>query len=252
MPSPGAADNLVGDSLAPRPRHQPRRPSFTTLKTTMAVTGTVMALFVVVHMVGNLKALAGPESYNGYAAWLREAFYPLLPVEGLLWVIRVVLAACVLAHVWAGTTLWLRGRAARGPFRRVAMRRRALATRSMLTTGAVVAVFVVVHLLDLTVGVLVAPSTYTAPTHVEGELTVSAYENLVASLSRPQMAFFYSGVMLALGTHLAQGLWNVVIDLGGTGARLRRVALALALAVAAAVALCNGALPLLVLAGVVK
>lgn len=33
-----------------------QRPSNVTLKVTMAVTGTIFALFVFVHMVGNLKA----------------------------------------------------------------------------------------------------------------------------------------------------------------------------------------------------
>ena len=75
---------------------------------------------------------------------------------------------------------------------------------------------------------------------------------LVASLSRPGMALFYSAIMLAIALHLAQGLWNVVVDLGGTGERLRRIWLAVALAVAAAVALGNGALPLLILAGVIS
>ena len=58
--------------------------------------------------------------------------------------------------------------------------------------------------------------------------------------------------MLAIALHLAQGLWNVVVDLGGTGERLRRIWLAVALAVAVAVALGNGALPLLILAGVIS
>ena len=67
----------------------------------MAITGTIMALFVMVHMVGNLKVLAGPQAFNGYAAWLRQVAYPLLPHEGLLWAMRLALGACVAAHVAA-------------------------------------------------------------------------------------------------------------------------------------------------------
>jgi len=79
----------------------------------MAVTGTVMAAFVAVHMVGNLKAFMGPEAYNSYAAWLRSVLYPLLPHEGLLWIMRAVLAACLVLHIAAGVDLWRRGRVAR-------------------------------------------------------------------------------------------------------------------------------------------
>lgn len=242
---------LRGDAPAPPPRRR-HRLSFTALKTTMAVTGTVMALFVAVHMLGNLKAFAGPQAYNDYAAWLREALHPLLPVEGLLWLMRLVLGTCLLLHVLAGLALWRRGRDARGPHRRQGLRRHSLPATSMLTTGALTGLFVLVHLLDLTVGALVAAPGYTPPDHSGGAVQVSAYQNLVASLSRPGMALFYTAVMLALGTHLAQGLWNVVTDLGGTGLRLRRAFLVLSHAAALLVVLVNGALPLLVLTGVIS
>ena len=68
----------VGDALPPRRRRRtPVWASQRVLKATMAITGTIMALFVVVHMVGNLKVLAGPQAFNGYAAWLRQVAYPL-------------------------------------------------------------------------------------------------------------------------------------------------------------------------------
>ena len=121
----------------------------------------------------------------------------------------------------------------------------------MLATGVLIGVFVLLHVLDLTVGRFIAPEGFQAPTTSNGELQVSAYHNLVASLSRPGMALFYSLVMLALSLHLAQGLWNVVIDLGGTGPRLRKACRALALGVALAVAVVNGLLPVLICTGVI-
>lgn len=242
----------VGDALPPRRRRRtPVWASQRVLKATMAITGTIMALFVVVHMIGNLKVFMGPEAFNGYAAWLREVAYPLLPHEGLLWIMRMALGACIVLHVAAGIALWRRGRGARGAFRRRSLPARTIGARSMILTGALIGVFVLVHLLDLTIGRLVASESFQAPTTSGGELQVSAYHNLVASLSRPGMAVFYSLIMLALSLHLAQGLWNVVIDLGGTGPRLRRVCRALALAVALAIAVVNGLLPVLICTGVI-
>ena len=242
----------AGDALpARRRRRTPVWASYRVLKATMAVTGTIMALFVVVHMIGNLKVFMGPEAFNGYAAWLREVAYPLLPHEGLLWIMRMALGACIVLHVAAGIALWRRGRGARGAFRRHSLPARTIGARSMILTGALIGVFVLVHLLDLTIGRLVAPESFVAPTTSNGELEISAYHNLVASLSRPGMAVFYSLIMLALSLHLAQGLWNVVIDLGGTGPRLRRVCRALALAVALAIAVVNGLLPVLICTGVI-
>jgi len=239
-----------GDLPTPRPQHR-HRVSYTALKTTMAITGTIMALFVLVHMIGNLKAFQGAESYNNYAAWLREIGYPLVPHEGVLWILRLVLGTCLILHVTGGITLWRRGRSARGSFRRQNMRPRTLGARSMIITGGLMLVFIAVHLLDLTIGRLVASGGFTAATHSDGQMTAYAYENLIASLSRPPMAIFYSLIMLLIGVHLAQGLWSVVNDLGGTGTRLRRVCLVIAIAVALAIAICNGMLPLLVLSGVI-
>ena len=81
---------------------------------------------------------------------------------------------------------------------------------------------------------------------------MSAYENLVASLSRPGMAIFYTIVMLVVCLHLCQGGWNAINDLGGTGPRLRKVWLIVAILIALAIAVCNGALPMLILAGVIS
>ncbi|WP_128772692.1 succinate dehydrogenase cytochrome b subunit [Actinomyces oricola] len=249
---PNRAAPPVGDALPPRQVHR-ARPSHIALKATMAVSGSIMAAFVIAHMVGNLKAFMGPEDYNSYARFLRTVLYPLLPYEGVLWILRVVLLACLVAHTTAGIMLWRRGRRARGSFGRQSIMARSWATRTMILSGAVVLVFIVVHLLDLTIGRLVASSAYQAPVHTgPHEVEIHAYENLVASLSRPGMALFYTAVMLVISIHLAQGLWNVLHDLGGTAPRLRRIWLALGLAAALAVAVLNGMLPLLVLAGVIS
>ena len=36
-------------------------------KVVMAVTGAVLVLFVILHMIGNLKILSGPDNINAYA-----------------------------------------------------------------------------------------------------------------------------------------------------------------------------------------
>lgn len=250
--APPLGDSLPARSPASRSSPASRRLPHAVLKTTMAVTGSIMGLFVLVHMIGNLKVFQGPHAYDGYAAMLRTFAYPLLPHEGLLWALRLVLLACILAHTAAGAALWRRARLARGPHRRRGLLPRSFAARTMLLSGAVVGVFVVVHLLDLTIGRLVAPPAYRPPSGHGPHLEVHAYANLVASLSRPWMALLYTAVMVVIGLHLAQGLWSVLHDLGGTAPRLRRIWLALALLVALAIAVGNGSLPLLVLTGVIS
>jgi len=238
----------VGRIRTGRVRKQPKVPSWA-LKVIMAVTGTIFALFVLVHMFGNLKVFAGAEHFNEYAHWLRTVFQPLLPWEGLLWILRVVLLSSLVAHVWSAGTLWLRGRASRGPHRRTGLGMKSFTARTMPVTGIVLLSFIVFHLMDLTIGTSgAAPETFQAATTEQAY----AYENLVASFQRPVAAGFYMLAMVTLFLHLAHGLRTVVTDLGGTGRRLRAVGFAVAGIVALAVMLGNILIPVAVLTGVVS
>lgn len=249
-PLPGAeADALAtGRIRDTRVRPAPTVPSWV-LKLTMAVTGVIFALFVLVHMVGNLKIFMDPEHLNTYAYWLRTAFEPLLPYEGLLWIMRIVLLVCLVAHVTAAVMISSRARASRGPRKRRGMTNlRSFAARNMLVTGTVLLAFIIFHLLDLTLGKAVAPSDYQ---HIENGQAY-AYQNVVASFSRWPVSAFYMLALLILFVHLAHGLWTVVQDLGATGRRARAVGLFLAGAIPLAILLGNILIPIAVLTGVVK
>ena len=83
-------------------------------KQCMAVTGVFFVLFVLMHSYGNLKILAGADAYNGYAHHLRVFGAPILPYEGLLWILRVLLLACVVIHMVCAFHLWHRASKGRG------------------------------------------------------------------------------------------------------------------------------------------
>src|SRR6267142_3392052 len=68
-------------------------------KVVMAVTGFVLIGFVIAHMLGNLKIFLGAETIDTYAAFLRTMGEPLLPYGALLWVVRLVLLACIALHI---------------------------------------------------------------------------------------------------------------------------------------------------------
>jgi succinate dehydrogenase / fumarate reductase, cytochrome b subunit len=77
-------------------------------KAAMAVTGLIMVLYLLAHMYGNLKVFAGKNAFDNYAHHLRELGEPILPHTGALWIIRVVLLASVLIHIYAAFKLWYR------------------------------------------------------------------------------------------------------------------------------------------------
>lgn len=219
------------------------------LKTTMAVSGALWAAFLAVHLFGNLKVFQGAEAFNGYAAWLREAFYPLVPKGLILWALRIALVVSIAAHVVSAAMIWARGRRARGAHRAKLKGARSWGSWLMPVTGIVVLAFLAVHLLDLTIGATpVATAGFERP--VDG--TAHAYENLVGSFARPWSAWFYVAVMVLLATHIAKGFTTMASDLGVMGRRWRATLVVIGGLLAVAVLLGNAAIPVLVQAGVLS
>ena len=204
-------------------RRRPPRVSSVQLKVVMAVTGAVMLLYLVLHMLGNLKIFFGQQALDTYAAWLRVVGEPALPGSGLLWIVRVVLIVSVLAHAVTATALALRARRARPV--RYAHRTpvsTSYASRTMRWGGVILLLFVIYHILDLTTGTL-------NPNGQPGQV----YDNVVADFSRWYVTLAYTVAMLALGFHLRHGIWSALQTLGRSSGpyQMRYKAIALVVAV---------------------
>lgn len=246
-----------------------RRPSFAGLlwrstvgkKTAMAVSGLVMLLYLVVHMLGNLKIFFGAADFDAYAAWLRTIGEPFLHHEWFLWIARVVLLAAVVVHAVAAYQLSRRDLAARpvkyarpspghhpGP-RRFAPRllipspgrRASYATRTMRWGGVILGLFLVWHLLDLT--------TLTVNPRAEAG---HPYANVVATFSTWYGNAVYLVAMLALGLHVRHGFWSAAQTLGANRPGRDRTLKALANALATVLTAGFLAVPVAVMTGVVS
>src|SRR5580704_504291 len=75
-------------------------------KFTVAVTGVILILFVIGHLLGNLEIYLGQDHTNWYAEFLRST-------GPLLWVVRVVLLVAVIAHIVATVQLTVENRRAK-------------------------------------------------------------------------------------------------------------------------------------------
>ena len=220
----------------------PPRPATWLLKVIQAVTGAMFALFVLMHLLGNLKAYGGGDKLDHYAEWMRTIFNPLVAGAGILVILRITLVAAVALHIYSGLTIWVRGRRARGAHgRKPVYSYQAVTGRTMIWTGLIVLCFVIFHLLDLTLG--------KAPVATDNFSDGHPYSNLVNSFERPAVAIFYIVVMLLLALHLSHGIWSMINDFGGSAHRTRLVAKVVAFAVALAVVLGNMSLPIAVQAG---
>ena len=181
-------------------------------KVAMAVTGAVFVLFVLGHVFGNLKIFAGPEEINAYARFLREVGWPELGHGQLLWVMRIVLFACVAIHIAAAVQLTRMSRAAR-PIGYAVKRdvETTWAARTMRWGGALLAIFLVFHLLHLTGGVV---------GFREGEFRhLMVYQNVVAAFSIWPVAVLYIVAMAVLCLHLGHGIWSLLQTLGWSTVR---------------------------------
>ncbi|TDQ48016.1 succinate dehydrogenase subunit C [Actinorugispora endophytica] len=202
------------------------------LKSAMAVTGVILVLFLIAHMYGNLMVFGGQEVFDNYAHHLRELGEPMLPHEGALWIIRVVLLASVLIHAYAAFTLWARARRARAA---TGVRRyqstqnkkgvqRSYASFTMRWGGVIVILFVVYHLLHFT-------TNHIAP----GGASDSPYQRVVNGFEIWWVVLSYLIAMLAVGLHLRHGIWSATQTLGQNKAGRQRGLNVIATAIAAVI-----------------
>ena len=213
------------------------------LKILMAVTGLVFIAYVLLHMYGNLKAFAGHDSFNAYAEHLRVIGEPILPREGLLWIVRVVLLLALVGHVYAAVTLWRRASTARGSKYVVKKNKHSsFSSHLMRWGGLTLLLFIVWHLLNFTVGKV----------NVSGGATNDPYNLLVDSFSVWWLTLIYLVAMFMLATHLHHGVWSAGQTLGLTNTAKSRLAWKRAgLTVAIVVAGGFAAVPVSVLLGVI-
>jgi succinate dehydrogenase / fumarate reductase cytochrome b subunit len=203
----------------------------------MALTGLVLAGFVLGHMTGNLLMFKGPAAINAYAKWLHDN-------AGLLWAARTILIVSTFAHIWVGIQLALENRAARdgGPAAD-ATRRASFASRTMPYSGVVILGFLVFHLLHFTFRTVALGGV---------DFGDDVHKMLVAGFSCRPVACFYIVSMLLLCLHLSHGISSVFQTLGLRNERWRARLDVLALVYAWVIALGFISIPLAVLTGCLK
>jgi succinate dehydrogenase / fumarate reductase, cytochrome b subunit len=211
-------------------------------KVVMAVTGVVLILFVIAHMVGNLKIFSGPDEINAYSRFLREVGTPELAYGQLLWVVRITLLACVGLHITAAVQLSRMSWGAR-PLAYSVKRNveTTFAARMMRWGGGLLVAFVVFHLLHLTAG---------AVGFRAGQFKdLAVYQNVVAAFAIWPIALFYVVAMGALCLHLYHGIWSMLQTLGWNTAQSQTTLKMFSRAIAIVVFLGFSSVPVSVFAG---
>jgi succinate dehydrogenase / fumarate reductase cytochrome b subunit len=222
-------------------------------KAIMAISGLAGIGFLVLHMYGNLKVFEGPEYFNNYAAGLRTLGAPVFGYSHLLWIARLGLIAAIVLHVMAAYQLTRQDWAGRPRQNRYVQKKDVQATyasRTMRWGGVILLLFIVYHILNLTLGVV---GYYGAGAYQpEDAGGFHAYSNVVNSFQFWPASIFYIVAMLALGLHVYHGFWSMFQTLGLNTFRTNGVIRILAGAVALVLVLGFIAVPLAVMFGIVQ
>ncbi len=180
----------------------------------MAVTGLLLGLYLVLHLAGNLLIYLGPATFNGYSH--------LLIANPLIVPVEIGLLAVFVLHVYEAVTNWWLNRQARPvPYYRATRRlfgygwagppsRKGIASTTMLLTGAIVLLFVIVHVLQFKYG---PEYPVTSPAlGIPG--TRDLYRLELETFRNGFVVAFYGFCLVVVGFHLWHGLASALNSLG--------------------------------------
>jgi succinate dehydrogenase cytochrome b subunit len=204
-------------------------------KVVMAVTGVILFLYIVGHLLGNLQIFDGPERLNAYAAFLKGT-------GELLWAVRLVLLVSLVLHIVASVQVSLASKQARPTdYEKKKSVETSYAARTMIWSGPLIFLYVVYHLAMFTFLV-------TGP----GYSPKDVYRNEVLAFQVPAISAFYVVAIIFLGMHLYHGAWSMLHTLGASNPRYRVLRRTIAPIVALAITLGYIAIPIAVLMGFIS
>ncbi len=166
-------------------------------KTVMALTGLSLVGFLVVHLLGNFSLYTGGvEGFNEYAATLEE-------MGGLLKAAEIGLGALFVIHMALALRIARENKLAREqPYQvRANMGNLTAASSTMVVTGLIVGVFLIIHIIDFRVPTLA------------GEMD-DLGAAVIERLGSPLGATLYLIGVAALGLHLRHAIQSAFQTLG--------------------------------------
>jgi succinate dehydrogenase / fumarate reductase cytochrome b subunit len=210
-------------------------------KAVMAVTGLLMVLFVIGHLLGNLTIFSGANGLNAYAAKLQS----LTPV---VWSNRLVMGVAVILHLILSIQITLENNAANPTQYAVKKSLRAtFASKNMIWTGLIVGTFIGYHLLHFTIR---ATPGLVLATDAAGRFDV--YTMVVQSLGRGLIGLVYVVATISLFLHLSHGIQSTFQTLGLSNAKLLPMYGTAGKVLSAFFLIGLGAIPVVILVGLLK
>lgn len=169
------------------------------------ITGIGLILFLITHLAGNLTIFGTSTAFNEYVEALQS-------LGVFLYVAEAGLATLFLYHAILGISIWLNRRKARPDKYAVYASKngpshQSLASKSMIYTGIIILIFLVVHIVHFKFGAYYS-------TVVDGTEIRDLRKLVIESFVRPLDTFAYVFVLLLVVLHLSHGFWSAFTSLG--------------------------------------
>jgi succinate dehydrogenase / fumarate reductase cytochrome b subunit len=175
-----------------------------------ALTGLLLVLYTIAHLIGNLTLLRGdPVPFNKYAHFLESTGI-------LLYVIEFGLLLIFLFHATVGVMVWLDKRKARPQGYVVSAdagspSKKTWSSKNMIITGLVLAIFTIIHVKNFKYGPGVSAG-YNM--NIDGVEMRDLYRLVVDTFHNIYYVIGYTVAMILFGFHLRHGFWSAFQSLG--------------------------------------
>jgi succinate dehydrogenase / fumarate reductase cytochrome b subunit len=180
-------------------------------KMLMAGSGLFILIWLIGHMLGNLKVWLNQKEFDSYAEFLRRLGEPIFPHSVVLWLIRGLLTVAFVVHVYLAIDLSLRNRRARAVrYQRTARVQADVPAVTMRWGGLALGLFVIFHLANFTWGWI-----HPGYRFVRG----SVYANVVSNFNQWWLVAIYVAAMAALALHIYHGTWSIFQTFGANSRR---------------------------------
>jgi succinate dehydrogenase / fumarate reductase, cytochrome b subunit len=210
-------------------------------KILMAITGQLMVLFVIVHLLGNSSIFIGPDGINAYAKHLHD-------LGPLVWVFRLIMLSLLTVHVVFGIQLTLENSTANPESYAVKNFKKAnFSSQNMIWTGLLLLGFIVYHILQFTARV--------TPDIVQGVDTAGRFDvftMVVTSFRMGGIAFIYVAAMVVLFFHLSHGIQSFFQTMGWSNEKAQPSFQMVGKVLAIVFLVGYSSIPLFIFAGILK
>lgn len=158
----------------------------------MALSGLVLVLFVLGHMLGNLQIFLGAEVINAYAYKLHH----LLPASAL-WGIRLFLLGTIAVHIWTAVSLTLDNRKARpSGYDEDKPIQSSYGARTMRMSGIIVLAFILFHIAHYTARIIPSMEYEDSSVLTPVEVPLVKHGHVVLKDGAPIMTFNVNDMMV--------------------------------------------------------